>query len=92
MKPRCRETQHGERLHDETLDIWQRRTCRELTPEDAREIAQNATGFFRLLLEWKKSADTTDADPDVDRDQDQVVPTGKRAREKSTCTCDGPET
>ena len=26
---------------------------RPLTEEDAREIAENMTGFFRVLLEWK---------------------------------------
>lgn len=36
-----------------TKEIWQpRATCR-LSDEDAREIAENVTGFFRLLLEWE---------------------------------------
>jgi hypothetical protein len=36
-----------------TLELWSRRTTRLLTEEDAREIAENMTGFFRVLLEWK---------------------------------------
>jgi hypothetical protein len=36
-----------------TLEIWSRRSTRSLTEEDAREIAQNMTGFFLVLLEWK---------------------------------------
>jgi len=28
------------------------RAGRNLSDEDAREIAENVTGFFRLLLEW----------------------------------------
>ena len=36
-----------------TLEIWSRRSMRPLTEEDAREIAENMTGFFRVLLEWK---------------------------------------
>jgi hypothetical protein len=36
-----------------TLELWSRRTTRLLTDEDAREIAENMTGFFRILIEWK---------------------------------------
>jgi hypothetical protein len=36
-----------------TLELWSRRSARPLTEEDAREIAENMTGFFRVLLEWK---------------------------------------
>lgn len=34
--------------------LFQRRTTRQLTEEDAREIAHNVTGVFTLLLEWKR--------------------------------------
>jgi hypothetical protein len=46
------ETLAGERIA-RTLEIWSRRSTRPLTEEDAREIADNMTGFFRVLLEWK---------------------------------------
>ena len=36
-----------------TLEFWSRRSTRPLTEEDAREIAENMSGFFRVLLEWK---------------------------------------
>ncbi|HVC78264.1 MAG TPA: hypothetical protein VND96_17275 [Candidatus Micrarchaeaceae archaeon] len=36
-----------------TLDLWSRRSTRPLTEEDARVIAENMSGFFRVLLEWK---------------------------------------
>jgi hypothetical protein len=36
-----------------TRETWQARAGRSLSEEDAREIAENATGFFRLLLEWE---------------------------------------
>jgi hypothetical protein len=39
-----------------TLDLWQRLTTRRLTAEDAREIAANVSGFFRLLAEWDGEA------------------------------------
>jgi hypothetical protein len=46
------ETPGGERIA-QTLEIWSLRSSRPLTEEDAREIAANMTGFFRVLLEWK---------------------------------------
>ncbi|HVC76142.1 MAG TPA: hypothetical protein VND96_06435 [Candidatus Micrarchaeaceae archaeon] len=36
-----------------TLEVWSRRSTRPLTEEDARQITQNMTGFFRVLVEWK---------------------------------------
>jgi hypothetical protein len=37
---------------ERTLKVWQRRTSRVLTREDARQIAENVTGFFKILMEW----------------------------------------
>jgi hypothetical protein len=45
---------HGDFI-DETIAIWQKRTTRRLTREDGREIIENMTGFFRILLEWDKA-------------------------------------
>ena len=36
-----------------TRETWQPRAGRSLSDEDVREIAENVTGFFRLLLEWE---------------------------------------
>ncbi len=35
-----------------TRQIWQPRFGRDLTDEDARQIAQNVTGFFGVLADW----------------------------------------
>lgn len=35
-----------------TRQIWQPRIGRDLTNEDARQIAENVTGFFAVLAEW----------------------------------------
>ena len=43
---------------DHTIDVWQPYTDRPLTREDAREIAQNVTGFFRILREWAEEERT----------------------------------
>jgi hypothetical protein len=52
---------------DQTIAIWQPRTDRPLTREDAREIAHNVVGFFHVLREWaeeeKRSAGSADSSP-----------------------------
>jgi hypothetical protein len=40
-------------LIDQTLEFWQARSPQTLTREDAREIIENVTGFFRILQEWE---------------------------------------
>jgi len=42
-------------LLDETIAIWQPRTSRPLTREDARQIIENMTGFFNVLREWDRA-------------------------------------
>jgi hypothetical protein len=41
-----------ESLLDATLAVWQPRTDRELTKEDARQIVENVVGFFDVLARW----------------------------------------
>jgi len=36
----------------ETIRIWQPRCQRTLNKEDARQIIENAVGFFSVLAEW----------------------------------------
>jgi hypothetical protein len=40
-------------LIDHTLKVWQPRTSELLTREDGRQISENVTGFFKILLEWE---------------------------------------
>jgi hypothetical protein len=47
---------------DETIAIWQKRTTRRLTREDGREIIENMTGFFRILLEWDRAERAAEPD------------------------------
>ena len=42
----------NDNLIDRTRKVWQPRTGRNLTNEDARQIAENVTGFFAILTEW----------------------------------------
>ena len=41
-------------LIDRTRQVWQSRIRRCLTDEDARQIAENVTGFFAILAEWSR--------------------------------------
>ena len=43
-------------LLDRTIAFWQPRTARKLTREDARQMVENVTGFFRVLAEWDAKA------------------------------------
>ena len=38
-----------------TRQIWQPRIGRDLTDEDARQIAENVTGFFGVLAAWSQA-------------------------------------
>ena len=40
-------------LVEDTLALWRPRTTRDLSGEDAREIAANLVGFFKILSEWE---------------------------------------
>lgn len=39
-------------IYDRAIEVFQPRTARTLSREDAREISHNLTGFFSVLLEW----------------------------------------
>ena len=41
-------------LTEHTIAVWQPRLRRHLSKEDAREIAENITGFFTILAEWSR--------------------------------------
>ena len=42
-------------LIEQTRKVWQPRLQRNLTDEDARQIAENVTGFFAILAEWSRA-------------------------------------
>ena len=42
-------------LIDRTRQVWQPRLGRDLNREDARQIAENVTGFFAILAEWSRA-------------------------------------
>jgi hypothetical protein len=44
-------------LIDRTREVWQPRLGRDLTPDEAKQIAANVTGFFAVLAEWSRAED-----------------------------------
>jgi hypothetical protein len=45
----------NDNLIDQTREVWNPRFGRDLSREDARQIAENVTGFFSLLAEWSRA-------------------------------------
>jgi hypothetical protein len=44
----------NDNLIDRTREVWKPRFRRDLSREDARQIAENVTGFFAILAEWSR--------------------------------------
>jgi hypothetical protein len=45
----------NDNLIDRTIAVWRPRLGRDLNREDARQIAENVTGFFAILAEWSRA-------------------------------------
>jgi hypothetical protein len=45
----------NDNLIDRTRQVWRARLGRDLSREDARQIAANVTGFFSVLAEWSRA-------------------------------------
>jgi hypothetical protein len=46
----------NDNLINRTIALWQPRLRRALSREDARQIAENVTGFFSILHEWSSAS------------------------------------
>ena len=53
---------------EETVRFWQPRYSRPLTPEDARQIVENMTGFFSVLQRWSAAANSRQSQPQADKE------------------------
>ena len=42
----------NDNLIEQTRRLWRSRLGRDVSCEDARQIAENVTGFFSILAEW----------------------------------------
>jgi hypothetical protein len=45
----------NDNLIDRTREVWKPRLGRDLSREDARQIAENITSFFAILAEWSRA-------------------------------------
>ena len=39
---------------EQTLNFWGKRTGKDLSREEAREMVANVSGFFQVLAEWDR--------------------------------------
>ena len=53
-------SQRSDEFLEQTIKFWQPRVERELTPEDARQIGENMSGFFKVLSEWAVEREESD--------------------------------
>jgi hypothetical protein len=44
----------NDNLIDQTIAVWQPRLRREISREEARQIAESVTRFFSILHEWSR--------------------------------------
>jgi hypothetical protein len=40
---------------ERTCRLWKQRLARDLSGEEARQIAENVTGFFSILAQWART-------------------------------------
>ena len=61
-------------LIERTLEVWVARFGRELTREDARQIAENMVGFFEILNEWwiEEATSSVGRQPRCDRYESSI--------------------
>ena len=45
----------NDNLIDRTREVWEPRFGRNLSCEDVRQIAEDVTGFFSILIEWART-------------------------------------
>jgi hypothetical protein len=45
----------NDNLIEQTRRLWRSRLGRDVSREDARQIAENVTGFFAVLAEWSRA-------------------------------------
>ena len=68
----------NDNLIDRTVTLWQRRLGRDLTRENACEMAENVAGFFNTLAKWSQAETSCSANDNV---RPEV-----RAAESETCS------
>ena len=47
--------QYSPELIEQTISLFESRTDREISKEEARQAVENISGFFRVLQEWAEA-------------------------------------
>jgi hypothetical protein len=78
----------NDNLIDQTIALWQPRLGRNLSREDARQIAENVTGFFTTLAKWSRAEmsaavnDNNKASEKEDEKRSGEIEQGERGRSR----------
>jgi hypothetical protein len=57
----------NDNLIEKTRRLWRSRLGRDVSCEDARQIAENFTGFFGILAEWSRAEQLAAANDNAPR-------------------------
>lgn len=57
-------TKYSPDLIEQTITVFQKRTGRVISEEDARQAVENISGFFRVLQNWAEAEDKKGCDED----------------------------
>lgn len=47
--------EYSSELIEQTISVFENRTGREISQEEARQAVENISGFFRVLQEWAEA-------------------------------------
>ncbi len=64
--------QYSPELIEQTISVFESRTSRKISQEQARQAAENISGFFRVLQEWAE-AETGEAAENIEGCNDRSV-------------------
>ncbi len=54
--------QNSPELIEQTISVFESRTGRVISQEEARQAVENISGFFRVLQEWAEAEDKEGCD------------------------------
>jgi len=54
--------EYSSELIEQTISVFENRTGREISQEEARQAVENISGFFRVLQEWAEAEDKEDCE------------------------------
>jgi hypothetical protein len=77
LAPAAAPTAANDNFVDRTIALWRHRLGREVSREDARQIAENVTGFFSVLNAWSRGETPTAAN-----ENEQPAASGEKSHDR----------